>query len=141
MKSNIQALFQSAPTDGAGIATVLETENGQATVIDLSGTPCPVAGHLSRVETLKTGDRVLTVRTAAGMIVAGRLRGENESPAPRLEEKDGRLLVEAPKSVRLQAGQNWIEVHDDGRIEFDGQQITGKAEGRLRLQGSTIELN
>jgi hypothetical protein len=141
MKSNIQALFQSAPADGAGIATVLETEEGQATVIDLSGTPCPVAGHLSGVETLKTGDRVLTVRTAAGMIVAGRLRGENESPAPRLEEKDGRLLVESPESVRLQAGQNWIAVHADGRIELDGKQITGQAEDRLRLQGSIIELN
>jgi hypothetical protein len=84
MKSNIYELFKSAPTDKAAIAKVLEAEDGQATVVDLGGTPCP---------------------------------------------------------VRLQAGENWIEVHADGRIELDGRQITGMAEGRLRLQGSTIELN
>jgi hypothetical protein len=141
MKSNIQTLFQSAHADAAGVAIVLEAENGQAAVVDLSGAPCPVAGHLSQVEALKAGDKVLTIRTATGIIVAGRLRATDEAPASRLEEKDGRLLVEAPKSVRLQAGQNWIAVHADGRIELDGKQITGKAEGRLRLQGSTIELN
>jgi hypothetical protein len=141
MKSNIYELFKSAPTDKAAIAKVLEAEDGQATVVDLGGTPCPVAGHLSQVEALKEGDRILTIHTPTGIIVAGRLRATNEAPTPRLEEQDGRLLVEAPKSVRLQAGENWIEVHADGRIELDGRQITGMAEGRLRLQGSTIELN
>jgi thiamine pyridinylase len=38
MKSNIQALFQSAP-DNTAIATVLEVEDGQAAVIDLSAPP------------------------------------------------------------------------------------------------------
>jgi hypothetical protein len=141
MKANIYELFKSAPTDNAAIATVLEVEDGQAMVIDLGDTPCPVAGHLSQVEALKEGDRILALRTATGFVVAGRLRAGGEDPAPRLEEQDGRLLVEAPKSVRLQAGENWIEVHADGRIELDGRQITGMAEGRLRLQGSTIELN
>jgi hypothetical protein len=141
MKSNIYELFQSGPTDNAAIATVLEVEDGQATMVDLGGTPCPVAGHLSQVEALKEGDRILTLRTATGIVVAGRLRATGEAPSPRLEEQDGRLLVEAAQSVRLQAGQNWIEVHADGRIELDGRQITGLAEGRLRLQGSTIELN
>jgi hypothetical protein len=141
MKSNIYELFKSAPTDNAAIATVLEAEDGQATVVHLSGTPCLVAGHLSQVEALKVGDRVLTIRTATGIFVVGRLRATDEAPTPRLEEQDGRLLMEAPKSVRLQAGQNWIEVHADGRIELDGKQISGLAEGRLRLQGSTIELN
>jgi hypothetical protein len=139
MKSNIQALFQSAP-DSAAIATVLEVEDGQATVIDLSGVPCPVAGHLSGVEALKAGDRVLTIRTAEGIIVAGRLRAGNEAPTPRLEAQNGRLLVEAPESVRLQAGENWIEVHADGRIELDGQQITGLAADKVRLLGRSIEL-
>jgi hypothetical protein len=63
MTSNIYELFQSTPTDRAAIASVLEVENGQATVVDRSGTPCPVAGHLSQVESLKEGDRVLTMRT------------------------------------------------------------------------------
>jgi hypothetical protein len=141
MTSKIHPLFPSAATGHPAIAIVLEAENGQATVIDLGGTPCPVAGHLSQVEALKARDRVLTVRTDTGVVVTGRLRAEAEAPAPRLEAQDGRLLVEASKSVRLQAGDNWIEVYADGRIELDGQQITGMAEGRMRLQGSTIELN
>jgi hypothetical protein len=43
MKSNIYELFKSAPTDDAAIATVLEVEDDQATVVDLGGTParCP----------------------------------------------------------------------------------------------------
>jgi hypothetical protein len=49
MKSNIYELFKSAPTDKAAIAKVLEAEDGQATVVDLGGTPCPVAGHLNQV--------------------------------------------------------------------------------------------
>jgi hypothetical protein len=141
MTSNIHQLFQSVPTDKAAIAKVLEAEDGQATVVDLSDTPCPVAGHLSQVEALKVGDRILTILTATGIVVAGRLRAGGEAAAPRLEKQDGRLLVEATKSIRLQAGQHRIEVHADGRIELDGQQITGLATGRLRLQGSTIELN
>lgn len=141
MKSNICELFQSAPTNNAAIATVLKVEKGQATVVDLSGNPCPVTGHLNQVESLKEGDRILTIRTTTGIVVAGRLRADNESAAQRLEEKDGCLLLEAPQSIRLQAGQHRIEVHADGRIELDGQQITGLATGRLRLQGSTIELN
>ena len=141
MKSNIYELFQSTPTDNAAIATVLEVEDSQAIFVDMGGTPCPVSGHLSQVEALKEGDRVMTLRTATGVIIAGRLRAGDETPAPRLQEQDGRLLVEATKSIRLQAGQHRIEVHADGRIELDGQQITGLATGRLRLQGSTIELN
>ena len=95
MKSNIYELFQSAPTDNAAIATVLEVEDGQATMVDLGGTPCPVAAHLSQVEALKEGDRILTIRTATGIVVAGRLRAGGETAAPRLENQDGRLLVEA----------------------------------------------
>jgi hypothetical protein len=139
--SHIQALFQSAPAGSAGVATVTDARDGQAVTIDLSGTPIPVAGHLSQVEALHTGDRVLTLRTEAGVIVAGRLRAANEAPAPRLEAADGRLRLEAPESVRLQAGDHRIEVHADGRIEIDGRLITGHARERIRLQGATIELN
>lgn len=141
MTSNIHQLFQSVPTDSIGMANVLEAKNGQATMINLDGVSYPVTAHLSQVEMLKTGDRVMTIRTATEVIVAGRLRAGDESPAPRLEERDGHLLVEAPTSIRLQAGQNRIEVHADGRILLDGKQITGLASGRMRLQGSTIELN
>lgn len=141
MTSTIHQLFQSVPTDRIAIASVLEAENGQATMINLDGTSYPVTAHLSQVEMLKIGDRVMTIHSTTGVIIAGRLRAGDETTAPRLQEQDGRLLVEATKSIRLQAGQHRIEVHADGRIELDGQQITGLATGRLRLQGSTIELN
>ena len=42
--------------------------------------------------------------------------------------------------MRLQAGDNWIEVHADGRIVLDGQNITGLAADKVRLLGQTIEL-
>ncbi len=141
MKSNIQALFSDSTNESTGVASVTDAKHGHAIMVDINGTEFPVAGHLSQVELLKTGDQVLTMRTATGIIIAGRLRTGDEAPAPRLQEQDGRLLIEATKSIRLQSGQHRIEVHADGRIELDGQQITGLATGRLRLQGSTIELN
>jgi len=141
MTSNIQALFQSATDGSAGIATVVETKDGQAVTIDSCGTSYPVVGHLSQVESLAVGDRVLVFRTDAGMIVAGRLRAIGEAPAPRLEATDGRLLVEAANSVRLQAGKNRIEVHADGRIELDGQRISGQAAGQIQLSSAEIKLN
>lgn len=141
MTSNIQALFQSEPAGIAGVATVIETKDGQAVTIDLSGTSWPVAGHLSQVEVLAVGDRVVTFRTDAGMIVAGRLRAEDEAPAPRLVAADGRLRVEAAETVRLQAGSTRIEVHADGRIELDGRRISGRAAGQIQLSGAEIKLN
>ena len=141
MTSKIQVLFPSIPAGSAGVATVTATENGQAVTVDIKGTLYSVHGHLSQVEALKIGDRVLIVPSEEGAVVAGRLRAKGEAPAPLQEEKDGRLLVEAAKSVRLQAGENRIEVHADGRIELHGRQITGEAGERVRLLGSKIELN
>jgi hypothetical protein len=141
MTSTIQALFQSPPAGTAGVATVSETKDGLAVTIDLSGTSWPVAGHLSQVEALAVGDRVVTLRTGAGMIVVGRLRAGNASPAPRLEAADGCLLVEAVESVRLQAGETMIEVRADGRIALDGRRISGRAAGQIRLSGAEIKLN
>jgi uncharacterized protein (DUF2345 family) len=50
-------------------------------------------------------------------------------------------LVEAANSVRLQAGKNRIEVHADGRIELDGQRISGQATGQIQLSSAEIKLN
>jgi hypothetical protein len=141
MTTAIQALFHCAPTESIGIATVTEAVAGQAVTIDLSGEAACVAGHLGQTEYLIVGDRVLTLRTVAGIIVIGRLRAADEAPAPRMEQRGGRLRVQAPESVCLQAGENRIEVHADGRIALDGKQITGQASGPVRLLGSTIELN
>ena len=141
MTSTIQAFFHSAPAESIGIATVTEAVAGQAVTIDPGGQAASVAGHLSQAEYLKAGDRVLTLSTDAGIIVAGRLRAADEAPAPRMEHRDGRLLVQAPESVCLQAGENRIEVHADGRIALNGKQITGQASERIQLTGSEIQLN
>ncbi len=141
MKANIIELFQTTTHDTTGIGTVTTVKNGHAAEIDFEGTCCPVAGHLSQVEALKVGDLVLILQVSMGLVIAGRLRSPKEPPAPRLESQDGRLIIEAAESVRLQAGQNMIEVHADGRIQIDGKQITGQATGRIGLHSPIIELN
>lgn len=141
MTSNIYDLYDPTYSGSDSIATVIEAKDGQAIRLNLNGVSCPVAGHLSGVEALHNGDRVATLRTDEGPIVAGRLRAKDEAPAPRLKTRDGHLVLEADQSVCLQAGKHRIEVHANGRIELDGQQITGQAEGCIRLIGSTIELN
>ncbi len=141
MKANIVELFQTAAPDGPTIATVSSVREGQAVEIDFEGVFYPVAGHLSQVQSLKVGDRVLILQISQGFVVAGRLRLPNESPAPRLEVQEGQLVLEAAQSVRLKAGRSVIEIHADGRIKIDGQQITEQAEGSIRLQSTTIELN
>jgi hypothetical protein len=141
MKANIIELFQTTTPDTTGIATVTTVKAGHAVEIELEGAFCPVAGHLSQVEALKVGDRVLILQIPMGMVIAGRLRSPTEIPAPRLEAQDGRLIIEAAQSVRLQAGQSTIEVHADGRIQIDGRQITGQATGLIGLHSPTIELN
>lgn len=144
MTSKIHPLFPCSATNATAIAIaiaiVLEAYHGQAMVVTRDGTPCPVAGHLSQVEALQPGDRVLTIRTDIGIIVTGRLRGSDESPTPRIEEQDGYLIVEATRGVRLKAGDNRIEVHADGRIALNGKQVAVMATDRARILGQTIEL-
>jgi hypothetical protein len=141
MKANIIELFQTTTPDTTGIATVTTVKAGHAVEIELEGAFCPVAGHLSQVEALKVGDRVIILQVPMGLVIAGRLRSPTEIPAPRIEAQDGRLIIEAAQSVRLQAGRSRIEVHADGRIHIDGRQITEQAEERIRLLSTTIELN
>lgn len=141
MTSNVQTLHSTTSYGDAIVAFVTEAAEGKALVIDIGGTPFPAAEQLSSVEALSTGDRVLAMRSDAGFVVTGRLLDKDETPPPRLKSRDGHLLVEAEKSVRLRAGEHRIEVHADGRIELDGCRITGYAEGRICLIGSNIELN
>lgn len=139
--NNLHPLFDPTLTDNAAIATVVEAENGQATLVNLGGEHLPVAGHLSGVEALHAEDRVLTLRTGDGIIVAGRLRTQGEAPAPRLGTRDGHLVLEAARSVSLKAGDNRVEVHADGHIELNGRRITGHASGPVQLTGAIIKLN
>ncbi len=141
MKANIIELFQTTTPDTTGIATVTTVKDGHAVEIDFEGVCCPVAGHLSQVEALKVGDRVLILKVTMGLVIAGRLRSPTAIPAPRLEAQKGRLILEAAQSVCLQAGQSMIEVHADGRIQIYGRQITGQATGNIGLHSPIIKLN
>lgn len=141
MASNIHKLHHPTSSTDTLLAVVTEVAEGKAQTINISGTPFPVAEQFSSVEALHTGDRVLAMQSDAGLVVTGRLLDKDETPPPRFKTRNGHLLVEAEKSVRLRAGEHRIEVHSDGRIELDGCKITGYAEGRICLIGANIKLN
>ncbi len=146
MSNQITRIYQvaEAPTERTCIATVAEVEAGEALkVAGLPGQPGPVAvsGHFSEVPPLREGDRVAVMLTGGGPIVMSRLRVRGEQPAPLVQCEDGRLLVNAENGICLQCGESRIELTADGRIWVDGQEIYSLAAGRMRLQGSVIELN
>lgn len=128
--------------DICSVAKVVEAEQGQALSVMLAdGQVLDVHGHLSEVSVLSAGDRVLVQRTAAGLVVTGRLRAEGESARPLVQERNGRLILDAAAGICLQAGDACIELTPDGRIQVDGREIYSIASGRVRLQGTTVEIN
>jgi len=128
--------------DICSVAKVVEAEQGQALSVMLAdGQVLDVHGHLSEVSVLKAGDRVLVQRTAAGLVVTGRLRAEGEPARSLVQERNGRLILDAATGICLQAGDACIELTSDGRIQVDGREICSIASGRVRLQGTTVEIN
>ncbi len=143
MSNKVTKLFSSAaPQNGqTAIATVTEAQNGEAVKIELADRTAPVCGHFGEVPVLKKGDRVAVMLTADGAVIMSRLRNQGEMPRPLVLDEDGRLLVEAAGGICLQSGESKIEITADGRIWVDGKEIYSISSGRMRLQGSTIELN
>ncbi len=144
MNSNVQKLRrQPAIMPGSVfLARVLAAESGLARTLALaSGETAQVFAHLSEVPLLKAGDRVLVQLLDEGAVVTGRLRMAGEVPPPLLRNAEGRFEIEAVGGICLQAGEARIELTPDGRIWVDGTDITHISSGRMRLQGSTIELN
>ncbi len=123
------------------IATVVATEKGEALNVESAGEQWTVVGHFSEVPILKTGDRVAVMQVAEGVIVMSRLRSPGETPCPLVLDQNGRLEIEAAGGICLKSGESRIEITADGRIWVDGREIYSISEGRMRLQGSTIELN
>ena len=145
MTTKVTRLFP-APPDPNGltcIATVAEVINGEALSVLLPGEALPqrVSGHFSAVPMLKPGDRVAVMQTADGPVVMSRLRAPGEIPQPLVLNEEGRLTVDAPGGICLTSGDSRIEITADGRIWVDGKEIYSISSGRMRLQGSTIELN
>jgi hypothetical protein len=128
--------------DICSVAKVVEEKQGLAiSLVFAEGQVLDVYGHLSEVPALKAGDRVLVQRTVAGLVVTGRLRAEGEVARPLVQERNGRLILDAAAGICLQAGDACIELTPDGRIQVDGREIYHIASGRVRLQGSTVEIN
>ncbi len=125
----------------SAIATVTQARDGEATTVKLTGQAIPVCGHFGEVPILKEGDRVAVMLTADGAVIMSRLRSQGEKPQPLILDENGRLLVEAAGGICLQSGESKIEITADGRIWVDGKEIYSISSGRMRLQGSTIELN
>ncbi|MDW7644828.1 MAG: hypothetical protein SCI25_07280 [Desulfuromonadales bacterium] len=140
MHSNLKALHPTSHLP-LHLATVLTVREGEALLVEQGGEKYRVAGHLHQTEYLKEGDAVMTMATEVGLIVCGRLRAKGEEPAPRLQTDNGQLNLEAATGIRLQVGDSWLEIHKDGSIRLNGRQITSIAHGRMRLQGTTIEIN
>ncbi len=132
---------QNQMQDQTVIATVVDTENGEALHVQIAGEQRSVVGHFGEVPILKTGDRVAVMQIAEGAIVMSRLRRPGEAPCPLVLDQDGRLEIEAAGGICLKSGESRIEITADGRIWVDGKEIYSICEGRMRLQGSTIELN
>lgn len=145
MPTKVTRLFPDPPNPNGltSIATVVEVVNGEALSVMLPGERQPqmVAGHFSEVPLLKQGDRVALMQTVGGPVIMSRLRAPGETPQPLVLSEEGRLTVEAPGGICLQSGESRIEITADGRIWVDGKEIYSISSGRMRLQGSTIELN
>ncbi len=143
MNNKVTRLYpgQDQPQGQTAIATVVDTENGEALTVAITGEQLTVVGHFGEVPILKSGDRVAVMQAEDGVIVMSRLRSPGESPLPLALDQDGRLEIEAAGGICLKSGESRIEITADGRIWVDGREIYSISEGRLRLQGSTIELN
>lgn len=141
MNGNPIPLHSNFADNQPQLALVTKAQAGLAINVSVTGVEHRVAGHLSQVEPLQVGDQVLVTATELSMIIIGRLRQNNEYPAPRQQQQDGLLTLEAEQSLCLRAGQSRIEVHADGRIVINGKNILQIANGPLKLQGATIELN
>lgn len=144
MTTKVTRLYPPQDPNGlTKLATVVDVVNGEARSVLLPGEfdPCLVSGHFSQVPILKPGDRVAVMQTAAGPVIMSRLRAQGETPQPLVLNEAGKLTVEAPGGICLKSGESRIEITAEGRIWVDGKEIYSISSGRMRLQGSTIELN
>ena len=123
------------------LATVAEVDNGAARLVSAGGEPEPVLGHISSVPALQVNDRVLAKRVSEGVVIVGRMRRAGEAPQASVVEEGGQVRIEAGRSLTLRSGLSCVELTADGRISVDGREVYSFADGRMVLQGATIELN
>ena len=123
------------------IAQVVNAEAGQALTISLSNRIHRVAGHLSQVDSLQQGDRVLVSKTDCGYVITGRLRNPLESIPLRLMMENGTLTLAADQAVCLKTGNSRIEIQADGTILLNCNRIHSHAHDKMCFESATIEFN
>jgi hypothetical protein len=125
------------------VATVLEVCNGEATQVVILGetTPMAVMAHATCVPWLEQDDQVLMSLTTLGAILTHRLRRPQETPSLGFDIRDGIAHLDKVRAIQLKAGKSTLELHADGRIRLDGNEIVSWAEHRIACCAATIEIN
>ncbi len=141
MLAKTTQLYSAANLQQQGVALVTEAVDGLAYRVSLDGENLTVSGHLSQVDFLQCGDLVLVSTSRSKVIIIGRLRTQGEQPQPLATEIPEQLQLEAQQSICLKTANSRIEIHGDGKILLNGRQIMQQADGPVKLQGATIELN
>lgn len=126
------------------LATVCEMRAGEATKIFLQNTQTEinVIKHAATVSSLNLTDDVLILLLEEGAIVLHRLRNKGERPQSGFTEKeDGTLLIRSKQSVVIETDRACFELHADGRIKLDGNEIYSISKGVQYIIGSQLNLN
>ncbi len=141
MLAKTTELYSARDQQQQALALVTEAVDGQGYRVSVAGENLPVAGHLNQVDYLNCGDYVLVTTTPSGAIILGRLRSQDEQPPAPEPGIPDQIVLEAHQSICLQTANGRIEILGDGKILINGRQLIQIAEGPVKLQGSTIELN
>ena len=141
MLAKTTQLHSARDTQRYAVALVTEAIDGHGYRVSLEGETLPVVGHLSQVDYLHCGAQVLVTTTRNGAIIIGRLRIQDEKPQQSGADIPEHLHLEARQSICLKTAKGRIEIDGHGKILINGRLIIQLADGPVKLQGATIELN
>jgi len=147
--SNVRQMNSSAGTSHSQAGTqrmarVVQADDGHAVSVRFEddGSVMPVAAHAGHLPALAAEDPVMVFPVEEGAIVAFALRRAGERPQQGFAvNRDGSLSVENDRAVTIRTAAAIVRLDADGRVQVDGREILSAADGRNRIQGTTIELN
>jgi len=130
---------------GAAIAVVTEAADGIPLGLrcERTGENLAVSGRASALDSVYEGDRVLFLRLDGGRRAVAMLRlcRQGEGARANIEERDGRVRIEAANGLVLSCGGSRLELTADGRVMADGREVHQYARGRLALNSAVLEVN
>lgn len=62
-------------------------------------------------------------------------------PPPRMHDRDGRILIEAPGELELRCGEARLLLTADGTIHLRARRITSHATAAQRIRGGSVQIN